>query len=90
MWHVDEGQANPSVSSAALGARVTYRQYGIGEEWGPALGTGWFHLIGAVPPKPAGERVELLVDSAGPTDRRESRPNGWCTGRTVRRYRGAA
>jgi len=69
---------------------VTYRQHGIGEEWGPALGTGWFHLIGAAPAKPAGERVELLVDSAGPTARRDSRPKGWCTGRTVRRYRGAA
>ena len=34
MWHVDEGQANPYPPSTALGARVTYRQYGIGEEWG--------------------------------------------------------
>jgi alpha-mannosidase len=62
VWHVDGGQGEPVPPSVALGVDTVYRPCRIGEEWGPAWGTSWFHLTGSVPADAAGERVELLVD----------------------------
>ena len=66
-WHVDGGQGEPVPPAHALpgpgrGPDVDYRPFRVGEAWGPAWGTTWFHLTGDVPPEAAGRRVELVVD----------------------------
>ena len=66
-WHVDGGQGEPVDPADALpgsgrGADVAYRPFRVGDPWGPAWGTTWFHLTGTVPAEAAGRRVELVVD----------------------------
>jgi alpha-mannosidase len=66
-WHVDGGQGEPVPPAHALpgpgrGAGVDYRPVRMGDPWGPAWGTTWFHLTGTVPESAAGQRVELVVD----------------------------
>ncbi|NDL58927.1 alpha-mannosidase [Phytoactinopolyspora mesophila] len=67
-WHVNGGQGEPVDPPTALpggpGAEggVEYRPAGVGDRWGPAWGTSWFHLTGEVPADAAGRRVELVVD----------------------------
>lgn len=66
-WHVSGGQGEPVDPAHALpgperGADVDYRPFRVGDPWGPAWGTTWFHLTGTVPAEAAGRRVELVVD----------------------------
>ena len=69
VWHVEGGQGEPVPPAVALGLRPSIGGPGprfvparVGDPWGPAWGTSWFHLTGSVPPDAAGHRVELLVD----------------------------
>lgn len=39
-----------------------YQPFGIGQTWGPAWGTTWFHLTGTVPPVGAGRVAEAVFD----------------------------
>ncbi|MFC4553789.1 alpha-mannosidase [Georgenia faecalis] len=39
-----------------------YGPFAVGERWGRAFGTTWFHLTGEVPAAMRGRRVELVVD----------------------------
>lgn len=46
-------------------AQATARDFApgsVGEPWGPAWGTSWFHLTGTVPEKMAGKTVDVHVD----------------------------
>ncbi len=61
VWHVEGGQGEPVAPAIALG-EGTYQRCQVGEPWGPAWGTSWFHLTGSVPAHAAVGRVELLVD----------------------------
>ncbi len=66
-WHIEGGQGEPVAPAVALpgGAAVTegrYEPVKIGERWGPAWGTSWFHLTGEVPPEAAGHKVEVFID----------------------------
>ena len=71
VWHVGlqggEGREEPVAPGLALPgptqrSDVAYRPVDIGEWWGPAWGTSWFHLTGTVPADVVGRRVELVVD----------------------------
>jgi alpha-mannosidase len=59
-WHVGGGQGEPVPPEHALVA--AYEPFAIGQSWGPAWGTSWFHLTGTVPPAAAGRVVEAVVD----------------------------
>lgn len=61
-WHVDGGQGEPVPASDALGsdAAEKYQPFQVGQPWGPAWGTSWFHLTGQVPNDAAD--YELVVD----------------------------
>ena len=59
-WHVDGGQGEPVPFVRALEA--AYVPFAVGQPWGPAWGTSWFHLTGTIPLTAAGQRVEALVD----------------------------
>src|SRR4051812_44500062 len=52
------GEPIPFPEAAAL----DYTPFGLGEPWGRAWSTTWFHLTGTVPERMRGRRVELLVD----------------------------
>jgi alpha-mannosidase len=67
VWHVDGGQGEPVDPAHALpgpgrGADVAYQPMRVGDPWGPAWGTSWFHLTGRVPDAAAGRRVEIVLD----------------------------
>ena len=59
-WHVGGGQGEPVPPEEAFLA--TYSPFRVGQAWGPAWGTSWFHLTGTIPAAAAGERVEAIVD----------------------------
>ena len=59
-WHVDGGQGEPVPTAQALTA--DYSPFQLGDTWGPAWGTTWFHLTGQVPDEAAGQIVEAVVD----------------------------
>ncbi|HEY0188770.1 MAG TPA: glycoside hydrolase family 38 C-terminal domain-containing protein [Cellulomonas sp.] len=66
-WHVAGGQGEPVAPSAALpgagrGDEADYRPVRVGDPWGPAWGTTWFHLTGRVPQSSRGRRTELVLD----------------------------
>jgi alpha-mannosidase len=70
-WHVVAGRGEPVQPAVALPGRdpeaaaeagVAYQPFAVGDRWGPAWGTTWFHLTGTVPPEAAGQAVELVVD----------------------------
>ncbi|ALV46944.1 alpha-mannosidase [Arthrobacter alpinus] len=44
------------------GLSLEYTPARVGDDWGPAWGTTWFRLTGAVPAEWAGRRVEALID----------------------------
>ncbi|MFF2050996.1 alpha-mannosidase [Leifsonia sp. NPDC058194] len=46
----------------ADGLALEYSPYAVGTPWGPAWGTTWFRLTGAVPADWAGRRVEIVAD----------------------------
>ncbi|MFB7842913.1 alpha-mannosidase [Microbacterium sp. NPDC056052] len=56
--HVLPGEPIP----AAEGMALDYAPFSAGQQWGPAWGTTWFRVRGAVPAEWAGKRVEALVD----------------------------
>ncbi len=60
VWSVDGGQGEPVSPATALGA--TYSAAKVGDPWGPAWGTSWFHLTGRVPDTAADHAVEAIVD----------------------------
>jgi alpha-mannosidase len=66
-------QGEPVPAAEAIG--LAYKPFAVGQPWGRAWGTTWFHLTGEVPAAMAGRRVELLVDlgfgRAGPGFRSE-------------------
>ena len=64
VWHA-EGEP-PEVADALA---ASYRPSEPGEVWGPAWGTSWFHLTGAVPADWAGTTVEAVVDLGFALDR---------------------
>ena len=59
-WHVDGGQGEPVPAAQALAA--DYLPFQLGDTWGPAWGTTWFHLTGQIPDEAAGQIVEAVVD----------------------------
>src|SRR5690625_3827592 len=71
VWNVGlqgaDGRGEPVAPGLALPgptqrSDVAYRPVDVGEWWGPAWGTSWFHLTGKVPAQVVGRRVELMVD----------------------------
>lgn len=60
VWHVDGGQGEPVQPSEAL--KATYSPTHVGQPWGPAWGTSWFHLTGEMPQTEPGQRIEAVVD----------------------------
>ncbi|WP_324650430.1 alpha-mannosidase [Georgenia sp. H159] len=52
------GEPVPPAEARAL----DYRPFAVGERWGRAWSTTWFHLTGEVAAAMRGRRVELLVD----------------------------
>ena len=59
-WHVGDGRGEPVPAAEALTA--DYAPFQVGQSWGPAWGTSWFHLTGSIPEEAAGRRVEAVVD----------------------------
>jgi alpha-mannosidase len=59
-WHVGGGQGEPVAAESALVA--AYEPFEVGQVWGSAWGTTWFHLTGTVPSEAAGRVVEAVVD----------------------------
>jgi alpha-mannosidase len=57
VWHAP-GEPVP----AAEALRAQYQPFQVGDAWGPAWGTSWFHLTGTVPDGWAGRPVEAVVD----------------------------
>ena len=59
-----DGTVGEPIPAAQALAHGDYRPFAVGQEWGPAWGTTWFRLTGAVPQAalPAGDRYELVVD----------------------------
>ena len=64
VWHAP---GEPVAATEAIGAQ--YRPVEVGEAWGPAWGTSWFHLTGTVPAGWAGRAVEAVVDLGFPRTR---------------------
>ena len=60
VWHVGGGQGEPVPAADALAA--AYTPFHLGDSWGPAWGTSWFHLSGQIPPEAAGRSVEAVID----------------------------
>jgi alpha-mannosidase len=52
------GEPEPAASAIAR----EHRPYTMGEAWGPAWGTTWFHLSTVVPDRFAGARLEAIID----------------------------
>lgn len=86
-WEVTDapaapGQGEPADHQTALAA--TYTPFQTGTPWGPAWGTTWFRLTGAVPTEAADLPLELEIDlgwdrGAGPGFQAEGlalRPDG--------------
>jgi alpha-mannosidase len=70
-WHVQGGRGEPVQPTVALpggdpdeaaAAGVEYVPFAVGEPWGPAWGTTWFHIIGTVPPEASEHELELVID----------------------------
>ncbi|WP_446664029.1 alpha-mannosidase [Flexivirga sp. B27] len=59
-WHVAGGQGEPVPAAQAL--RAAYGPFAVGDPWGPAWGTTWFHLTGTVPPADDAGPPEVVVD----------------------------
>lgn len=64
-WEVTDapaapGQGEPADHQTALAA--TYTPFQAGTPWGPAWGTTWFRLTGAVPAEAADLPLELEID----------------------------
>lgn len=59
-WHVGGGQGEPVAPAEAFAAR--YEPFAVGDPWGPAWGTTWFHLTGSVPSIDGDDPAELVVD----------------------------
>jgi alpha-mannosidase len=64
VWH-----APGEPPEIAEGLAAEYRPLQPFEPWGPAWGTSWFHLTGAVPAGWAGQTVEAVIDLGFATDR---------------------
>jgi alpha-mannosidase len=64
VWHAP---GEPVAVAEAL--QAPYRPARAGEEWGPAWGTSWFRITGAVPAAWAGRPVEAVIDLGFATDR---------------------
>jgi len=64
VWH-----APGEPPEIADGLAADYRPLQPFEPWGPAWGTSWFHLTGAVPAGWAGQTVEAVIDLGFATDR---------------------
>ncbi|MBK4346289.1 alpha-mannosidase [Lacisediminihabitans changchengi] len=70
-WHVAGGRGEPVQPSVALpggdatakaDAGVDYQPFAVGDPWGPAWGTTWFHVTGTVPPEAEGNELEIVID----------------------------
>ncbi len=59
-WHVGGGHGEPVPAAEAMAA--AYTPFQLGDSWGPAWGTTWFHLTGQVPADAGGQVVEVVVD----------------------------
>ncbi len=62
---VEGGQGEPVPPAQALPGpkqQADYRPFSIGEAWGPAWGTTWFHLTGEIPIEHRGERLEIIAE----------------------------
>ncbi|TQM45704.1 alpha-mannosidase [Pseudonocardia cypriaca] len=64
IWHAP---GEPVAVAEAL--QAPFRPAGVGEAWGPAWGTSWFHLTGSVPAEWAGRTVEAVIDLGFAVDR---------------------
>lgn len=64
VWHAP---GEPVPVAQALDA--PYRPLADQEVWGPAWGTSWFHVTGAVPAGWAGRQVEAVIDLGFAADR---------------------
>ncbi|MFC4945288.1 alpha-mannosidase [Pseudonocardia sp. GCM10023141] len=64
VWH-----APGEPPEVADGLAADYRPLEPNEAWGPAWGTSWFHITGAVPQEWAGRTVEAVVDLGFTRDR---------------------
>ncbi|NEE03121.1 alpha-mannosidase [Phytoactinopolyspora halotolerans] len=64
-WHAPGEPVAPSV-----GLTADYTPAAVGDPWGPAWGTTWFHFTGEVPQDWSGRAVEAVIDlgfnSGGP------------------------
>jgi alpha-mannosidase len=47
---------------AHVAAARAHEPYTVGEAWGPAWGTTWFHLSATIPERFAGRRLEAVID----------------------------
>lgn len=59
-WHVDGGQGEPVAPARAL--RASYQPFAVGDPWGPAWGTSWFHLTGELREPAADGPAEIVLD----------------------------
>lgn len=65
VWHVDGGlvdviHGEPVSPEHALGQEYTPAQ--LGDAWGPAWSTSWYHLSAKVPPVETGQTVEAIFN----------------------------
>lgn len=60
VFHVGGGRGEPVPPAEAIGA--SYEPGAVGDPWGPAWGTTWFHLTGTVPAADAAGPHEVMVD----------------------------
>ncbi|WP_265444194.1 alpha-mannosidase [Flexivirga meconopsidis] len=59
-WHVEGGQGEPVPPSAAFAA--SYQPFAVGDPWGPAWGTTWFHITGDAPAADTAGPLEIVFD----------------------------
>jgi alpha-mannosidase len=57
-WHVEGEPVRPAQALQ----HQDYRPFAVGDRWGPAWGTTWFHLTGQAPGAAGGEPLELWLD----------------------------
>jgi alpha-mannosidase len=57
VWHVPD---EPVPVEEAM--RASFRNFGVGEAWGPPWSTSWFRIEGTVPAHWVGKRVEAVLD----------------------------
>ncbi|WP_394939550.1 alpha-mannosidase [Psychromicrobium sp. YIM B11713] len=65
VWHVDGGLVDAEHGEPVSPQHALAQEYlpsRVGDAWGPAWGTSWFHLVGEIPESASTERLEVIFN----------------------------